>query len=318
MSGSPRTAISRKFSLILKVAVSVGLVFYCLESLDVARLKHLLENANIYFLSAACLVVVVEVSIGAYRFKLMLDPSRRLSFGNHLYQYFGATFYNMVLPTSVGGDALRVMWLGSQGLSRLSALGLILFERYTGLLTLMLVALVALPFSTVPPVISNAVLAGTLLCIASMAILVLAYRWMTNRPRFQSRRALWFRYIDSLLEERGTSLAVIAVALLYQYLTVGITFIVAKSFAIDVTLGQVLVLVPLVWVATLIPISLGGLGVREVSFIYLFAHISIAKEEALILAFGTYLVLLFSAGLGGLFRLFGLYWWGRESRSSQK
>jgi hypothetical protein len=53
----------------------------------------------------------------------------------------------------------------------------------------------------------------------------------------------------------------------------------------------------------MIPISLGGLGLREISFAYLFSLVAVQREDALIISLGTYLTLVMSGFLGGLFLL---------------
>jgi hypothetical protein len=50
----------------------------------------------------------------------------------------------------------------------------------------------------------------------------------------------------------------------------------------------VFALSPLVWFVTLLPISVGGLGVREAGFITIFALVGTSKEEAVLLSLGTY------------------------------
>ena len=84
-----------------KVAISLLLFAYCLSIIDFSRLGALGRGANIMLLLACLLLVIIETIIGAYRFKFLFDGVERLRVRTHIYQYFAAGYFNLVLPSSM-------------------------------------------------------------------------------------------------------------------------------------------------------------------------------------------------------------------------
>ena len=99
--------------------------------------------------------------------------------------------------------------------------------------------------------------------------------------------------------------ATFALSLLYQFISVSVSYYVATAIGVKLSITVFLTFVPLVWCFTMIPISLGGIGLREVSFAYLFSLVGIPKEDSLIVSLATYLTLVISGTIGAVFLLFG-------------
>ena len=78
----------------------------------------------------------------------------------------------------------------------------------------------------------------------------------------------------------------------------------ACAFRIDVTALEVFAFVPLIWFLTMVPLSLGGLGVREAGFVYLFGTVGVAEGASLLLSLGTYAGLVAAGAVGGVVLLF--------------
>ena len=90
----------------------------------------------------------------------------------------------------------------------------------------------------------------------------------------------------------------------FQLLSIAVTWLVARAFGIDVSFGLCSALVPLVWFFTMIPVSLGGVGLREVAFVYLFGSMGAPDEAGLLLSLGTYFALVMVGLVGGLWFTF--------------
>ena len=73
----------------------------------------------------------------------------------------------------------------------------------------------------------------------------------------------------------------------------------ALAFGIEISFSACVALVPLVWLITLLPVSIGGIGLREASFALLLGTVGIGTEESLLISLGTYAALLVSGAVGG-------------------
>lgn len=284
---------------IAKATVSVGLFAYCLSLVDFERLSDLALEASLGYLGIGAALVLLETALGGYRFKLLFDNVCRLNLRTHVFQYFSAGYFNLFLPSSMGGDAARVIWLAGGGVTHTAALTLIVIERLLGVYSLVIVSIAASWIAQLPRVLEQMIHLAAGAALLALIVLYVLYRaTRTIRPA------------SAVLNEvRVTTAAVIAnrrrligafiMSLAYQALTVALTYLVVLAFALQVPSPAVFALVPLVWFATFVPITIGGLGVREASFIFLFAPLGVDREAALLMALGTYALFLFAGIIGG-------------------
>lgn len=90
-------------------------------------------------------------------------------------------------------------------------------------------------------------------------------------------------------------------SLVYQVAAVGTTILVGHAVELPVPALTILALTPLVWLVTVLPISVGGLGVREAGFVAVFGFAGVSPESAAILSLGTYAGLVAVGLVGGAF-----------------
>ncbi len=140
--------------LLLRIGVSFGLIGYFLFSLakDQGGLSVALEKFTGAFSSAssewlvpAFLLHIVGFSLISLRWKILLVPQgARAHFFQLLRFYFMAAFFNTILPSTIGGDAVRAVesrkLTGKTGVSVM----VVIIERLTGMIALVLIAATAL------------------------------------------------------------------------------------------------------------------------------------------------------------------------------
>jgi hypothetical protein len=120
-----------------------------------------------------------------------------------------------------------------------------------------------------------------------------------------------FRFLSKLsnsFEEyrgnRSLFLTTIFMSLCFQLLSIYISYYMVLVLNLEASFFAFLTLVPIVWIFTMVPISLGGIGIREVSFAFLLSIIGIAREESLVISLGTYFTLVLSGGIGAIFMIY--------------
>jgi glycosyltransferase 2 family protein len=240
--------------------------------------------------------------------------------GAYLAFYYIGMFFNLVLPTTVGGDVVRVWYLANRDGTgprvgrRMAALVSVLAERVNGLVVLIFLACVAVIFSptVLPPWISGTVAAvGAVAVLGLIAVPFLGwlfrkYPVLDRQPRLAHVRSL----LAGALAYRGHPGMLFQVTLLSVFVQVGnvvMWWLVSEGLGLHVSLWYCGVMVPLVTlVATFVP-SIGGFGVREAATVILLAPLQVSAADAVTLS-----ILGFAASavcsLGGLlFYLFGRY-----------
>jgi uncharacterized membrane protein YbhN (UPF0104 family) len=94
----------------------------------------------------------------------------------------------------------------------------------------------------------------------------------------------------------------LAISLAFNALQIGWNLAIAQGLGLTLPLVSYLVFVPLTAVALLLP-AFGGLGVRELSYVGLFANAGVSQPLALALSLGVYLITLGAGLVGGLLYL---------------
>lgn len=291
----------KKFFLVVKMLLTIGSLALCLQLIDYSKIQQLLTHANLYVLAWMLPIVVIHTAIGALRFKVLIDPHAPLHYLQHLKQYFIANYFNLFLPSSIGGDAVRIFMLGKQGLSKSKAATYIFSERLMGLYSLILIA-VSAGFTVA--LSDNVFMLGLMLAGLSALSLVAIYLAMHfTRSIDQYHIASAREAIKELWHHKPRLAAAVALSLAYQVITVSFTVLVAASFELDVSIYMMLALVPLVWLVTFLPVSIGGVGVREISFIGLFTQVGLTSEQAILLSLGTYASMVIAGAMGGVWAL---------------
>jgi uncharacterized membrane protein YbhN (UPF0104 family) len=258
-----------------------------------------------WWLAAVGLYVVTQ-GVSSLRWQLLARP---LGFTHSLARctafYFIGMYFNLFLPTSVGGDVVRAVYLNGGSGRRLNAFLSVFLDRFTGLLVLLALACVAAAVSPVelPQWVLLSVW-GT--AAGAMVGLVLApplARRVGNfdRVRRLNEGVLLYRREPRLL------LNTMALSVFVQAANVVVVWMVGIAIGADVPASYYWVLVPMVSLLTLLPVSLNGMGVREGGMIVFLAPVGLGEGTALTLAFLWFSVFTVTSLLGGAVYLFGWF-----------
>jgi len=221
--------------------------------------------------------------------------------------HFVGLWFNQILVSALGGDVVKIALLKKDlGLDR--AIRAAILERVSGLLFLIVAIVIALPLyrewitDSITMIGFTAAALGALTAMMALAVTAesLLRRFDAQRKRFGwaflplqiMADIATFAEKRLLLRQFWTS-AIVHVNGIVSYMLLG------KALAIELSLVGWFLLVPLVFLIALIPISLGGWGIREVGAVWIFGLAGMAQAEALALSitFGVFLVV---AALPGL------------------
>jgi uncharacterized membrane protein YbhN (UPF0104 family) len=285
-----------------KAAMSLGLLTLFFLGIDTQRLAVLWGLVAWYHLLVLLVLTLARNLLGAGRAKRVTGVLSPVPFSELLRQQFLASFFNNFLPTAIGGDGARVYYLRRWGIPAAEGTVLMFVERLLGFYALLLFAGLSALFWECPETLVWPILGAT--AVYTLGLCWLFWQWGWTRLSWPLLR----RIHDVLLRFRSKPrllMAVLAWSLAYQGISIFISFYVATITLGGVSLLPFLTLVPLVWFFTMVPITLGGVGLRELAFIQLLALIAVAREDALFISLGTYLALVMSGAVGGMLHLLG-------------
>ena len=195
------------------------------------------------------------------------------------------TFFNQTLPSSIGGDAVRLWLVARGGAGWRAATYSIFVDRAIGLIALAIVIVASLPWSY--RLIDDPHGRAALLFVDFAALAAGAGFLILGRLPWPWLKRWWGTHhlhacsviANRLIfsRERGPKLA--ALSLLVHVLAVVIAWCVVRSIAAPVLFGQVFQLVPPVMLITMLPISIAGWGVREATMGLAFGYAGLATAE---------------------------------------
>lgn len=192
----------------------------------------------------------------------------------------------------------------------------VLIERICGVLALLVVGTIAIILlsSDLRSALGHSVVMSIpLMAGVSLAVLVGGYllfgkslvKWLQNLSGNRSRVAKGIlRMINYTKKIPLDSMFVIFVlSAVFQIAGIVASFALARAINIDLPLILFLAIFPIVYILTVLPISLGGLGVREGALAYLLTRVGILPSDAVTLSFMIYLNWVFVSLIGGALQI---------------
>ena len=280
-------------ALTLKFVVSGALIWFLLSKIDVGEATERITDADLGMLLLAILIFLFQLIVCVFRWRAVLTAiGAFLSFVDALKIYYIGIFFNQTLPSSVGGDAVRVYKAYRAGIGLRGAINGVMLERAGTVIALVLVVLAAQPFF-LPRVgeeaagwIAPVAIFLFLGAVAGLALLMVLDRIPVSFHRWRLVRGLAALAADTrrVFLAPGPALRIIGWAAAgHVNLALGVYFI-AMSLGLNITLVDCLALIPPVILITTLPISIAGWGVREGAMVAAFSLIGVAAEGALVLS----------------------------------
>ena len=294
---------------IAKIVVSAVLLTLLFSRVDFPTLWAHARNASPAWLAASLGFSTVMLGISAWRWGVLLESAGvPLPFRRLVTSFLVATFFNNFLPSNIGGDVVRIADTARAAGSKTLAALVVLADRGIGLLALALVA--ALGASVADQLPGTGIVGPSILWLAFAAGLA-ATTLLVSRPDFPLRllrpmarlHPEWIGerldqlegLLGSLKRSPGALVQCFAGAIAVQMVLVAFYLSIARSLSVPIGFWQLALIVPMSFVAQMLPVSMNGLGVREATFAYYFTRMGLALEQALLVSFvGAAMMLVFS------------------------
>ena len=228
-------------------------------------------------LGFAVATAFLGIVLSAWRWQLVLRlfdaevPLRTLT--GH---YLAGQFVSNVLPSTVGGDVVRIARCSKNVNSTTTAFASVVLERLTGMIALPLLVIVG--FLLRPSLIhvthSWLALFTAAATLGVLGLILVAAGHPGLAGRFQSNEN-WTRFIGAVFQgvdrarrDRAQSLRVLGAAVIYQLSIIGAYALIFRALDVSVPIAAAFAFVPAVSMLQVIPLSFGGLGVREGALVW--------------------------------------------------
>ncbi len=293
----------------LKFLVAGGLLWLVFRQVNLGELVQKLLTVQpagwmIYLIGSVFLAW-----LAGWRWALLVLP-RPVTFYD-IWLFFRATmlglFYNLFMPSNMGGDVLKWTSLAHLPVSRQKLIFTMVLDRVMGMMGLITVGFFALVIAQVTqtavvPTSFWYFFGGLFVGVIGFFVLVFSKLNWSQLPYLN--RITWVATAEAYLElHRPRFLVVFGLAVVVQIICVLIEFALAWAVGFHVSLAQFMVVGPILGVVISLPINFAGFGATEAGFVYFFGQLG--EPTSTILAL-TSLMAIFRFVLGGLGWLVGL------------
>jgi len=307
-----RTPIRGLAGFALKAGVSLLLLGLLLRQVDATAVAGRLGGLALDGIAVLAAILLVQAVVGALRWWVVIglfDSS--VSFLTAFRLLYIGLFFNQTLPSSIGGDAVRVWMIHREGLPASDALFSVALDRLAALIGLVIVVAASLPmfFAVVPDTSARWALAAPMGLVALGTAGLLAIRgglasWLERRALTRPLAALAAN-TRRLLLRPSTGGAAIGLSLASHGLTIGSVFVLGRAIGVQLSFVDCLVLVPPVILLLAVPISFAGWGVRETAMVVAFGFVGVAQTDAVAVSVAVGLSVMAFGLPGGLLWLLG-------------
>lgn len=300
----------------LKVAVSVSLLTLLYRRMDWSVFGSVLAGAQLPLLGPVFGLLFVNTALSALKWKLLLAADGiALPFRTVLSTYWIGTFFNLFLPSSIGGDTYRIYDLARRSARASAGFASVFADRLTGFFA---VATWGLLFSLtgLSRLQNRSLVAVPLMVFLTLALgtgLLVQRRWLAAAMRrlASNRAPKLTRFLDGVFDSfmiyrRAPRLLaqVMTISFLFQFLVIVAIWMMAQLLAWSAPFHYFCLYVPLITLIESVPISIFGLGVRDAAYVYFFQPVGVPREQALALALFYVALTAIYASIGGLLFLF--------------
>lgn len=297
-----------------RMIISAGLLVwlsYLIDWKDMAQVWNRVEPA---WILGALAWIFISMIISVRKWQLILEAQDILLSWQELWKaYWAGLFFNNFLPSSIGGDALRIWWIGRSADDNPGAAASVITERILAAAGLALTGLIGAALVSRPD--SRAVGLFVILVLVSLGWLgLISWGSLPRRAQLSSGRIVSFlkgmaehgrkyRHKPSLLVQAG----ILSIA--FQITVVAVNYCIFRSLNVSILTGEALLyVIPVISVAAMLPLGINGYGLREGAYVVMLGFYQIPAGTAI----SASLVFVFLVSICSLYG--GYTWYNQHSK----
>lgn len=309
--------IKKIVSILFRIGISIVLLHYLFHQVDKKSLLEIIKQANGWVLFLAGTVFSINYTLAFLRWKTILETlGVKITWKRLLAPFSGGIFFNLFLPT-IGGDFVRSVVLAVHTNKTKEVLASVFLDRISGYIGLVVLTLVALSFGwgliqDQSVLIAISIISGLLVVILfvifSNCIFSKVNKFLLSLSAGRIKEVLkdLHEEIYYFRDNKRVIIYIILISIVVQAISPVAFYVISLSMGLNVNILYFFVFLPIIGAITLLPISIGGLGVRDMSIVFIFANVGVPKDIALAMSLLHFFFIVVFAGVGGIIYLFSV------------
>lgn len=304
--------LKKIFSIFWRIAISVVLLIFLLKQVDSHRLLGIIKNSDKHFLFTAFFVSLLPYLFCLFRWEMLLKTaSIHLPLKRVIMSFAGGVFFSLFLPSTIGGDVVRSLDLATHTRRPHEVIATVLLDRLSGYMGLVIVAVLALFFGHryiqdrdvfFSVGIITAILVVILLVIFNRFLYLKINRLLHSPTAGKIRQLIRGLHQEMHIFRHHKDMAIdnLLLSVTIQVAAPLIFYLIALAIGAKLSFLYFFIYVPIISAITLLPISIGGLGLRDATTVYFFAKAGMPKDLAFAMSLLNFFFIVVYAALGGL------------------
>jgi glycosyltransferase 2 family protein len=275
---APVAKSNKWLKLLLKIAVTIVCLWYVAGKIDFAKAGTALRNANWFYLVLALIAFIISKLVAAIRLNIYFkNIGIHLPVLQNIKLYWLGMFYNLFLPGSISGDAYKVILLTKKyHVPYKKTTAAVLLDRFSGLIGLGLIGAVYSVLVITNDLYAAAIVGGAILAAIALYVVTKLY-FKDFIPGFFSTLIL---------------------GILVQGSQVVCAYLIMAALGIPAHVTQYIFIFLVSSVVAVLPLTIGGLGIREVVFLEGSGYFGLVQENSVIISILFYLITLQTSAWG--------------------
>jgi len=306
--------VKKILSFLVRVGISAGILIFLFRRIDLERIIGVLAGINKPVLILASLLILSAYIIGFFRWKILLEGvDLNLSRSLILRSFCIGFFSNLFFPSTIGGDLCRSADLSLLSSKPRQVVASVVLDRLSGYAALAVVAFGALLLGyrlvTETAVffalgVIAVLLAGILMILFNNFIFSKVSKFLSLFGRAGEALSSLHCEIYKFREKKK----IISKSLLYSLiiqLTIPFSFyLLSLALATKISLVYFFIFVPIIATISALPVSIGGLGLREASSMFFFTTVGMSAEIAVTISLLSFFIIFLLGIAGGVIYVF--------------
>lgn len=296
-----------KLITISKILVSFLLIYYLTQRIGVNTIIKEIGSAKLSWIIFGLFIFTISNLLGSFQWFLLLkNAGVHLKYLQVVRYYYIGLFFNNFFISNMGGDFFRFFYISRHNSNSSAAVSTVFLDRFLGFTMLTVLAFLggiywfsSFGFSKIWPAIL------ILMTCWILIILVLFNRrighffgfilkWFTPEKILIKLRDI-YNLIYEFSKNRRLVILVFFISLSIQFIRIMVHFVAGKAIGVDVNFVTFLIFIPLIALLASLPISIGGLGVREQTGVLLFKRVGVVEALSASMEFLAYLLTIISS-----------------------
>lgn len=262
----------------IKLIISVTLLVWVFKKMPLGNLEEALATCNWPWIVVSLIIVNLCMLVSAFKWKPLLNVQQiRISLTNLLLFYYEGLFANNFLPSSIGGDVLRVYNVAKASGKTREAAASVIMERLLAALALALTAAAALLL--VAKQGGNSFIYWSVGGILAICLIILAL-FLFYPYTEEGLIGRWFCQLGKYREKPYALWQVLMLSFVFQGLLVAANYFIFQALGADIQPLKHFLYIPVIMAISMLPISINGIGVREGMYVVLYGYDGIEPATA--------------------------------------